>query len=281
MGLEAVGDKSFLKTYHALLDIFRKHEEHLDNNFVFAKYDPQTLDAYTGSWGNRQNDAIGLFLFKIGDLIIKGHPIIRDEKDREIVQKLIDYLEKIEYWNCRDNGVWEEDEEVHASSVGACVAGLKEIKGIFKVPNHLIREGQKTLEELLPKESETKKVDLALLNLIYPFNITNGCTKQILKNVEKMLVRKNGAIRYHGDQYFNEGGEAQWTMAFPWLALIYKKLGNKKKYQYYMRKAQEVRTGRGHIPELYFHDSGEVDYYNDNTPLGWAHSLSLIAQTQN
>ena len=37
MGLEAVGDKSFLKTYHALLDIFRKHEEHLDNNFVFAK----------------------------------------------------------------------------------------------------------------------------------------------------------------------------------------------------------------------------------------------------
>ncbi|MCJ7816546.1 MAG: glycoside hydrolase family 15, partial [Candidatus Aenigmarchaeota archaeon] len=83
-----------------------------------------------------------------------------------------------------------------------------------------------------------------------------------------------GVIRYPGDRYYSRGGEAEWTMGFPWLAIIHKKLGNKKKFDFYMRKTRFAMNGSVHLPELYFAGSKE---HNDNTPLGWAQSLYLVA----
>jgi GH15 family glucan-1,4-alpha-glucosidase len=274
IGLEMAGDKTFVKTYHALFDVLKKHEKELDSNFIFAKYDPVTMEAYRGAWGNRQNDAVGLLLFKIGEIYKKGIAIFRDQSDISIAQKLVDYLERIEYWKCRDNGIWEENEEIHASSLGACVAGLKSVKGILQVKDEIIEKGEENLSKLLPRESDSKDSDLALLNLIFPFNIANGQSEQIISKVENSLVRDRGAIRYVGDKYFFNGGEAQWTMAFPWLAIIFKKLGNKKKYQHYMKKTEALKDGKK-LPELYF---SNVHSWNENTPLGWAHSLNIIAK---
>src|SRR3989338_3943227 len=117
------------------------------------------MEEIPGEWGNKQNDAIGAVLFKIGELESKGVRIIRNISDTRILQKLVRYLEAIEYWHDKDNGMWEENEEVHASSVGACVAGLKEIRKVdgVEVPEWLIRKGEETLNKLLPRESETKE----------------------------------------------------------------------------------------------------------------------------
>jgi phosphorylase kinase alpha/beta subunit len=95
-----------------------------------------------------------------------------------------------------------------------------------------------------------------------------------MRNVERKLVRKRGLIRYPGDHYYNRDGEAEWTMGFPWLAIIYKKLGGKRKFDFYMAKARFVMNGSGHLPELYFAGSKE---HNANTPLGWAQSLYIVA----
>ncbi|MBS7629897.1 glycoside hydrolase family 15, partial [Candidatus Bathyarchaeota archaeon] len=147
----------------------------------------------------------------------------RSKKDKQIVQKLVYYLSSIEYWHDKDNGIWEENEEVHASSVGACVAGLKKISKIVYVPKWLIKNGEQTLKKLLPKESETKEVDMALLSLIYPYDIINKkMVLKILKNIEENLVKNKGVIRYPGDMYYSiNKKEAEWTMGFPWLAIIY------------------------------------------------------------
>jgi len=229
-------------------------------------------------WGNKQNDAIGAFLFKVGDLENKGIRIVRNKNDKRIVQKLIYYVRSIEYWQDNDNGVWEENEEVHASSVGAVVAGLKSISKIngIEVPQWLIDIGQETLNELLPRESETKQVDLALLSLIYPYNIvTDKQKKQILENVESMLVRNKGVIRYVGDVYYGDGigKEAEWTMGFPWLAIIYKQLNKPSKYAFYTRKTMEAANNKKELPELYFAGTNK---HNENTPLGWAQALYLV-----
>ncbi|MBR9692006.1 glycoside hydrolase family 15 [Candidatus Woesearchaeota archaeon] len=287
LGFEAVKNhRAVVKIYRALLDILLKHEDKIDwaikekpdarFKYIHARYDPFTLEEIWEEWGNKQNDAIGAILFKIGELEEKGIKIIKNRHDLRILQKLVWYLESIEYWHDEDNGVWEENEEVHASSVGACVAGLKKISKIVDVDKELIKKGQETLNKLLPMESATKEVDLALLSLIYPYNVVNKKQKlEILANIEEQLVREKGVIRYIGDQYYHKNGEAEWCFGFPWLAIIYKQLNRPDKYAHYMRKSVEVMNDKDEMPELYFADSEE---YNENSPLGWAQALFLVAR---
>lgn len=285
--LENTEQERAIKAYHAILDVLSKHEYKIDYaivekpkfswQYIHARYNPKTFDEYYEEWGNKQNDAVGAFLFKIGELEKKGFKILRGKGDERIIQKLVYYLQSIQYWKDADNGMWEEAEEVHASSVGACVAGLKAVKGIVHVPEYLIEEGEKTLNKLLPKESQTKETDLALLSLIYPYNIiSQEQTKLILKNVEEKLVREKGVIRYPGDKYYNLGKEAEWHFGLSWLSIIYSKLGNKEKTEHYFKKAGLAMKGNN-APELIL-ANGEP---NENTPLAWSQSMFLKAKEMN
>ncbi len=177
--------------------------------------------------------------------------------------------------------MWEEDEEIHASSVGACVAGLTQINKIsgINVPRLEIENGKNMLNKLLPRESGKKYVDLSLLSLIYPYNIVNTKQKrEILKNVEYHLVRKRGVIRYKNDYYYNNNvdghsEEAEWVFGLAWLAIIHEKLGNKTKAKSFLTQLKKLDTKEG-LPELYFSNSKN---FNQNTPLGWTESLYIIA----
>ncbi len=285
MGMEHAGDIGAVrKAFAAMFSIFLKHEAKIDWaiahkpsaswQYIHARYCPVTYNEFNEDWGNKQNDAVGLFLFKVGDLYKKGIMVIRDSNDLRILQKLVHYLQSIEYWKDADNGIWEENEEVHASSLGACVAGLKAVSNIVDVPKAIITNGEKALNGLLPRESATKAVDLALLTLIYPFNVVNEKQKlQILANVETFLVRERGLIRYPGDRYYHNGLEAEWCFGFPWLATIYKGT-DARKSAFYLQKTLEVMTKGKDIPELYY---GGSAVFNGNTPLGWAHAMLLCA----
>jgi phosphorylase kinase alpha/beta subunit len=165
-------------------------------------------------------------------------------------------------------------EEIHSSSLGACVAGLRIISKFFNVPPELVNKGNEKLKNIIPRESEKKQVDLSLLSLIYPYNLLDGSLKEeVLKNIEEKLIRNMGVIRYLNDHYYNKNGEAEWTMGFPWLAIIYKDM-DKAKYDFYIKKSLEVMNKKGEFPELYFSNSQE---HNDNTPLAWSHSLFIVA----
>ncbi len=285
IGLEAIDKSRSVAALHALLDAMKKHEYKIDwaikekpdarFKYIHARINPETFEEFSEEWGNMQNDSIGALLFKIGDFEKKGVKVIRDGDDLRLIQKLVHYLASVEYWHDFDNGVWEENEEIHASSVGACVAGLKAVVGIVNVPSWVIENGIDTLNTLLPWESSTKEVDLALLSLIYPFKVTTPeQTEKILRNVEEKLVRKRGVIRYLDDQYYNEDGEAEWCMGFPWLAKIYKDLGNLERFNHYIELTHSIMTPEGEIPELYYANS---DKPNPNTPLGWGHAMYLAA----
>lgn len=295
------------KTYRAILRIFEKHEHKIDyaiaakpqyrHQYIHARHHPVTFDEFWEDWGNKQNDSIGAILFEIGRLYKKGVKVLETEKDFEIMQKLVDYLSTLEYWHDEDSGMWEEDEEVHASSIGACVAGLLAVSGIPQiiVAPELIRHGFGALNRILPRESKRKFVDLALLSLIYPYNIvTREQALEILDNVEYHLVKNRGVIRYKGDRYYNKNPdgyseEAEWTMGFSFLAIIYKQLADrelkeygrtksylvyKTKYLGYERLALKTVNEKGEIPEAYFSNSLK---YNENSPLGWAESLFVVA----
>ncbi len=249
--------------------------------YIHARYNPENFEEFWEEWGNKQNDAVGAMLFKLGDLEEKGLKIIETPEERLIVQILVDYLESIEYWIDPDNGVWEEYEELHMSSVGACVSGLKKIRSVptIKVSDYLVERGEETLRKFLPRESNSKFVDLALLSLIYPFNVVDE--KQalsIVRHVEYHLERERGIIRYKNDRYYNknEDGvseEAEWCFGFPWLSIIYKNWGEMDKAYEYLQKSIST-IYQDQIPELYYSDSPRA---NDNIPLAWAESLFVIA----
>ena len=294
LAFEVLGDwKTVKKTYRAILDIFLKHEEKIDcairekpdanYKYIHPRYHPETFEEFWEEWGFKQHDSIGAILFKIGELEVDAKVrILESSDDYRIVQKLIDYLSSIEYWHDPDSGVWEENEEIHSSSIGACIAGLtkaSEIKRI-KVDPELVNKGKAILDNLLPRESEKKFADLALLSLIYPYDVVNReQRKDILKNVEYHLEKNRGVIRYKNDYYYNRNvdghsEEAEWTMGLSWIAIIYEKLGKRNMAKHYIKKALATITKEGTMPELYF---SNTKIPNENTPLGWAESLFIVA----
>lgn len=293
LAFEAVEDwDTVKKLWRAILDILLKHQEKINWasknkpfqtwQYIHARYHPETFEEFWEEWGNKQNDAIGAILFKLGDLEEKGKGVIETEEDKKVIQKLIDYLANIEYWHDPDSGMWEEWEEIHASSVGACVAGLKKVSLLpyVSVPENLISNGEETLKKLLPRESKDKFADLSLLSLIYPYALVDKETEDlILKNLEYFLTRLNGVIRYKNDKYYNKNTdgyseEAEWTMGIAWLAIIYLQKGDKEKAKFYIEKNIKTITADGKIPELYYSNS---DKPNENIPLGWAESLFIVA----
>lgn len=293
IAFELIGDWDTVeKTYRAILMILLKHEPKIDwaihnrpqekFQYIHARFHPETFEEFWDEWGNKQNDAIGCILYRIGEL--EAHhkrSILRSPDDIRIVNKLVQYLRTIEYWHDRDSGMWEEDEELHMSSVGACVAGLKSVARIpsVQVPEDLIQKGIGAMAEHLPRESEKKFVDLALLSLVWPYGVvTKEQQSQILENVEYHLLKERGVLRYKGDKYYNKNPdsvseEAEWTFGLAWLAIIYEKLGNVDKARELLKNLIAIDTPEG-LPELYFSNSPE---YNDNTPLGWSESLFIIA----
>jgi len=280
------------KAAKALLGVFVKHQDKInwaiENKpkeawqYIHARFHPETFEEYWEEWGNSQNDAVGEVLNIIVTLEELGASVVETDDERAMVQKIIDYLVTIEYWQDDDNGIWEENLEVHASSIGSVVAALKKASQLdwLHVPEGSVEKGESALRALLPRESVTKFADLALLTLIYPFAVTTEAeTLEILKNVEYHLVKEKGVIRYKLDRYYNNNPdgfseEAEWCFGLSWLAIIYAERGEKEKAYYWLRKAKAAVTEDGKVPELYYSNTANP---NENTPLGWAESMYVVA----
>ena len=280
------------KAAKALLTVFIKHKDkinwaaehkpHYTWQYIHARFHPETLEEYWEELGNSQNDAVGEVLNLLVTLEQLGASVIETDEEREMVQKIIDYLVNLEYWQDADNGIWEENLEVHASSIGSVVAALKKANEIdwLNVPDVAIERGEHALRALLPRESVTKFCDLALLTLIYPFAVTTEEeTKEILRNVEYHLVKDRGVLRYKLDRYYNNNidgysEEAEWCFGLSWLAIIYAERGEKDNAFYWLRRAKGAITPEGKVPELYY---SHTDKPNENTPLGWAESMYVVA----
>lgn len=280
------------KAAKALLTVLVKHKDKInwaiENKpnetwqYIHARFHPETFEEYWEEWGNSQNDAVGEVLNLLVELELRGAGVIETDDERAMVQKLVDYLVSIEYWHDADNGIWEENLEVHASSVGSVIAALKKADQLewLQVSDHAIHLGEEALAGLLPRESSTKFVDLALMTLIYPFHVTTEeQTLEILRNVEYHLVKDRGVLRYKFDRYYNanEDGyseEAEWCFGLSWLAIIYAERGQADRAWYYLERAKGAVTPDGLVPEAYF---SHTDKPNPNTPLAWAESMYVIA----
>lgn len=315
-----------IESYRLIIRIFQKYRQKITNGarkrtylgscadeVIHARVHPVTLEEITSEWGHHQLDIFGLFLYKTGDLIKKGHNVIStDQAETQILLRdIVLYLTTVRWHSDPDFGVWEEGPELHSSSIGAVLAGLTmwhddgyyhykykariPIHQYMPVPQEFIERGRSALERLLPLESASRPVDLAQLSLVWPYYIINDSQAvQIISNVEKRLVRRHGVIRYPGDLYYNAdrtspaGNEAEWPLGFAWLSIAYSQLAIKalrlgeifsppveyiEKSEHYLRRLESVMTPEGQVPELY--TAGRPNY---NVPLAWAQSFYVVAR---
>ncbi|MCC2684285.1 MAG: hypothetical protein K0R75_1184, partial [Paenibacillaceae bacterium] len=289
------------QTYYRLWDLFAEYEWKLDIlkehtpvwewEYIHARYSEDLKEIHTQNWGHAQHDMIGAFLFGVGNGLKVGKRMFRSDHDRQLLQKLVYYLQSVEYWHDPDNGMWEENREVHVSSVGACVAGLKSVEQVVHIPIGLIERGLEVVLNLFPRESDTKRTDLAQLSLIYPYRLFNGLLGEMLiSDVESRLLRRRGVIRYEGDSYYSTkeaefgrshppsfyaGSEAEWTFGLPWLALCHLELGNRERALDYIERTEAVMVAPGVLPELYY---ASMPKPNPNTPLGWSSAMYILAK---
>ncbi|MBE7415422.1 MAG: hypothetical protein HS130_09440 [Deltaproteobacteria bacterium] len=213
-----------IESYRLIIRIFQKYRQKITNGarkrtylgscadeVIHARVHPVTLEEITNEWGHHQLDIFGLFLYKTGDLIKKGHNVIStDQAETQILLRdIVLYLTTVRWHSDPDFGVWEEGPELHSSSIGAVLAGLTmwhddgyyhykykariPIHQYMPVPQEFIERGRSALERLLPSESASRPVDLAELSLVWPYYIINDSQAlQIISNVEKRLVRGTG-----------------------------------------------------------------------------------------
>jgi len=274
-GLQVVFDilrTSRTKIEHALCEKPRTGKD-----FIHAKYDANALCEVTDDWGHHQVDAIGLFLFAVARAERRGVRVIRDNEDRAMLQLLVHYLAAVRYFRKPDNGMWEENLDLHTSSLGAAVAGLRELArmNLAVVPEYLIQAGEETMQAILPNESPSRDVDMAQLSLLWPYKmVPRAVADVILARVKEKLVQSHGLNRYWGDNYYrsHNGISGEWTMGFFWLAIIYADRREYEEAREWFKRGIATMTPEGYLPELY--QNGRP---NDHTPLAWAHSLALIA----
>jgi phosphorylase kinase alpha/beta subunit len=281
LGLESAGRHGAARRIcWGLLDILHRHSWKLDwvlwqrprsdYEFIHPRYTADGHEIHE-PWGFKQHDAVGILLYHVGRLHRQGGHVLRTHADHHLLQKLVWYLARIEYWHDADSGMWEENVEVHASSLAACVRGLEELHGLVCLPDGLIERGRQSLARLLPAESQSKPYDMAQLSLLWPLELPRP---EVLEPIERHLLRDYGVLRYENDPYHRHEREAEWTMGIPWLGLCWLHAGDRQRAARYLDWTDRIYH-RARLPECYA--GGQPC---EHTPLAWSHAMALALRAQ-
>jgi phosphorylase kinase alpha/beta subunit len=180
-------------------------------NALHAKYGTHTGLAVVGDdeWGHLQLDATSLYVLMTAQMIASGLELIYTIDEVNFIQNLVHYISRT--YCTPDYGIWERgnkinhgDTEINCSSVGMAKAALEAMDGfnlfgnvssqeaiIHVVPSDIARS-RLTLQSLLPRESNSKETDAALLSIIgYPAYAVED-EKLVQKTRDKILKKLSG-----------------------------------------------------------------------------------------
>ena len=298
---------------------------------VHAKFGTKTGLEVVGDeeWGHLQLDAISLYLLMLSQMIASGLQIIYSIDEVNFIQNLVHYISRT--YCTADYGIWERGNksnhgvtEINGSSVGMAKAALEALSGfnlfgniaspcgvIHVVPSDPARS-RFTLAGLLPRESNSKETDAALLSIIgYPayaveneqlINTTRdtiiellagnyGC-KRFLLDGHQSALEDDSRLHYEPSELQKfRNIESEWPLFFCYLLLDALMRGDADEAKTWRDKLEPLfveQDGKRLLPELYFvpHELIEAERENpgskhripnENIPLTWAQSLFMLA----
>jgi phosphorylase kinase alpha/beta subunit len=249
------------RTLKCLTAYFKKHRRRFDGiiegtvgpeNIMarpHIRFDGRSLEEIDQEWNHAQNDALGYYLWLY--CILAREEVLKPRSDDLKILALFPlHFQAIRYWEDEDSGHWEEDRKIEASSIGAVIAGLTQLKMLLADPrrsslctykgkpvtagflDELIARGTASLNDILPSECiqpypRRRRYDAALLFLIHPLHVVEGeMADRILEDVVENLQGDYGIRRYTGDSFWCRdykdipeeirtdvsGGREQWFM---------------------------------------------------------------------
>lgn len=304
---------------------FKHTQDPLDA--LHAKYDTASGEPVVGDgeWGHLQIDATALFVLQLAQMSASGLAIVRTADELAFVQNLVHYLAKAH--RTPDYGIWERGHkrnegvaELNASSLGMAKAALEAIAGFDPLPGgaraiHVcdddIARSREALAGLLPRESESKETDAALLAIAgYPaFAIDDPALAERTRAVVlERLIGRHGGKRFLRDGHQTvledasrlhyEPGELQrfahieseWPLFLTYLLIDAALRGDPAAAAHWRTRLDALRQERDGdwlLPELYVVPAGSVEAEraapgsqarvpNENVPLVWAQSLYIV-----
>jgi phosphorylase kinase alpha/beta subunit len=213
----ARGLTTFLKTQTEKMEriIAKPKRKEEVNERPHIRFNAKELKENEESWSHAQNDALGETVW-LRFLLANESGFVLEAEEREFYAVLLRYFEAIQYWKDADSGAWEETRKINSSSIGAVMAGLREmdrylrdgheLEGVKKSGlADLLKRGRRVLEVQLPFEAPPeRRTDAALLFLIYPLGIvTDDRIRRLIVSLARVrLTGEVGIRRYPGDSYF-------------------------------------------------------------------------------
>ena len=309
---------------------FKHSQDPLDA--LHAKYDTRTGGEVVGdeAWGHLQLDATSIFLLMLAQMTASGLRIVFNQDEVDFVQNLVYYIGRA--YSTPDYGIWERGNkincgirELNASSIGMALAALEAMNGfdlyggegderstIHVLPDEIART-EITLKSLLPRESNSKEVDAALLSVVgFPaFAVRNmalldetqqavidklqgpyGC-KRFLLDGHQTVLEDPSRLHYEPHELKRfEHIESEWPLFFTYLLLNHLFLGRQEQARFYRESLDRLaieQDGLRLLPELYFvpaerieaerqHPGSQPRQANENLPLVWAQSLFILGK---
>lgn len=311
------------------VEAFKNTLDPLDS--LHAKYGTHTGLAVVGDdeWGHLQLDATSLYLLMITQMTASGLRIIYTIDEVNFVQNLVHY---VSHTYCTpDFGIWERGNkinhgttEINGSSVGMAKAALESMDGfnlfgdipsqeaVIHVVLSDVARSRATLQGLLPRESNSKETDAALLSIIgYPAYAVEdeNLVKRTRDKIIKKLSGNYGCKRFLLDGHQSsiedasrlhyepselrefEHIESEWPLFFTYLLLDALMRDNGEDIAFWQKKLKPLFVevnGEKLLPELYIvpeerisdekqNPGSQIRIPNENVPLVWAQSLYMLS----
>ncbi|XP_071036313.1 probable phosphorylase b kinase regulatory subunit alpha isoform X1 [Parasteatoda tepidariorum] len=333
-------EQSCVKLMRGLLMSMMKQKEKLEkfketqNKFdsLHAKYSSNTGATVVSDsgWGHLQLDATSLYLLTLAQMTASGLQIIFNLDEVAFIQNLVFYIESS--YCIPDYGIWERGDktnhglpELNASSIGMAKAALEAMNeldlfggrgGPSSVIHVLADEAQKchaVLQSMLPRESNSKEVDAALLSVIgFPaFAVENPELIKLTRDtIEEKLRGKYGCRRFLRDGYKTAKEDSQRLYYEPWELKVFENIecewplffcyyiidacfrGDRETVEEYSDALDVIlikENGLKLVPELYTvpDDKVDLEYQNPHSqervaigqkPFIWAQSLYIVGR---
>ena len=331
--------QSVVKLMRGLLSAMMRQSDRIETfkhtlnptDALHAKYGTTTGLAVVGDneWGHLQLDATSLFLLMMAQMTASGLRLIYTIDEVNVVQNLVHYISRT--YCTPDYGIWERGNkinhgttEINCSSVGMAKAALEAMDGfnlygnasiqeavIHVIPSDIARS-RFTLEGLLPRESNSKETDAALLSIIgYPGYAVED--KKLVKRTRDKIIKKL-AGRYGCKRFLLDGHqssiedtsrlhyepselrafehiESEWPLFFTYLLLDALMREDTESVKMWREKLQPLfveQDAQLLLPELYIVPKESIDAEkqnpgsqtripNENVPLVWAQSLFMLS----
>lgn len=300
---------------------------------LHAKYSASTMSTVVGDndWGHLQLDATSLYLLVLAQMTASGLQIIFNLDEVAFLQNLVFYIESA--YCTPDYGIWERGDktnhglpELNGSSVGLAKAALEAMDeldlfggrgGPSSVIHVLPDNSQKchaVLQSMLPRESNSKEVDAALLPVIsFPaFAVEDADLIDLTrKTIINKLQGRYGCKRFLRDGFRTaredpsrlyyepwelkifEGIECEWPVFFCYLILDACFQGDEATAEHYAESLDKIlvknEEGIKLVPESYTvpPELVELEYkelhsqdrvVNGQLPFMWGQSLYIVSR---